>query len=297
MIFWEFAIYSNHFMTKHLVVLSVFLILSCTNFGQLKHIADFPNALEEVSGILYAQDSTIWALEDGGNKDEIYKVDFKGDILKTFKVKNAKNEDWEDITKDKEGNVYIADTGNNDNDRKDLVIYKLPDPEKEKGDKIDAEKIEFYYPEQQEFPPKKENRNYDVEAIFHAGNKLYLVTKNRTNPFDGKALIYSVPDTKGKHAAELVGSFQVCTDWKTCQITSISISPNGKKIIAISNGKIFLFEDFILDDFSKGVLSTIDLGVRTQLESVCFMDDNTLLLADEASHGSGGNLYSYTLSN
>ncbi|CAN0605172.1 unnamed protein product, partial [Ectocarpus sp. 12 AP-2014] len=100
-------------MTKTIFVFFTFLILSCSNFGQLKHVADFPNKLDEVSGILYCKDSTIWAIEDGGNDDEIYKVDFKGDILKTFKVKNAKNEDWEDITKDKEGNIYIADTGNN----------------------------------------------------------------------------------------------------------------------------------------------------------------------------------------
>ncbi len=283
-------------MAKHILVFSLFLILSCANFGQLKHVADFPNSLDEVSGIFYAQDSTIWALEDGGNKDKIYKVDFTGNILKTFKVKNAKNKDWEDIATDKEGNVYIADTGNNDNDRKDLVIYKLPDPEIEKGDKIDAEKIEFYYPEQKKFPPKKANRFYDVEALFHAGSKLYLVTKNRANPFNGEAYIYSLPDTGGKYEATLVGTMKVCEDWKTCQITAITISPAQKKIVALGYGKLFVFTNFMMDDFSKGTMTTIDLGVRTQLESICFADENTLLLADEVSHGSGGNLYSYQLS-
>ncbi len=120
-------------MTKPLFVFATFLIISCSNFGQLKHVADFPNTLDEVSGILFVEDSTIWAIEDGGNKDEIYKVDFNGDILKTFEVKNAKNIDWEDITKDQNGNIYIADTGNNGSDRKNLVIYKIPNPEIEKG--------------------------------------------------------------------------------------------------------------------------------------------------------------------
>ena len=282
-------------VTKQLSILTVFLTVSCTNFGQLKFVADLPNKLDEVSGIFYVNDSTIWALEDSGNKDEIYKVDFKGKILKSFKVKNAKNEDWEDFAKDNDGHVYIADTGNNDNDREDLVIYKLPDPEKEKGDKIDAEKIEFYYPEQEQFPPKKEERNYDVEALFHFNEKLYLITRNRADPFDGNATIYTVPDTKGNYAATLIGTVNICADWETCQVTGIAISPNGKKIAALSHGKLFVFTDFTLDDFSKGRMKTIDLGARTQLESICFMDNSNLLLADEVSHGSGGNLYSYQL--
>jgi hypothetical protein len=283
-------------MTKPLFVFATFLIVSCTNFGQLKHVADFPNALDEVSGILYVQDSTIWAIEDGGNKDEIYKVDFNGDILKTFEVKNAKNNDWEDITKDQNGNIYIADTGNNNSDRKDIVIYKIPNPEIEKGNKIDAEKIEFYYPEQKKYPPNKANRNYDVEAVFHSKDKLYLMTRNRADPFAGNASIYTVPDTNGKYAATLVGSINICKDWKTCQITGIAISPDKKKIVALSYGKLFVFTDFTLDDFSRGTMSTIDIGARTQLESICFVNDTTLLLADEVSHGGGGNLYIYQLS-
>jgi sugar lactone lactonase YvrE len=35
------------------------------------------------------------------------------------------NIDWEDITKDKDGNLYVGDFGNNDNERKDLCIYKI----------------------------------------------------------------------------------------------------------------------------------------------------------------------------
>lgn len=282
-------------MTRSIFVLLLFLFQSCSNFGQVKHLADLPKKLDEVSGVLYGKDSTVWVLEDSGNKDVIYKVGFSGDILKTFKVKNAKNKDWEDLAQDSIGNVYIADTGNNHNDRKDLVIYKIPNPEEEKGDKIDAEKIEYYYPEQQKFPPKAVNRNFDVEALFHANNKLYLVTKNRAHPFDGKALIYTVPDTKGKHVATLVGNITICNDRETCQITSISISPDKNKIIALTYGKLFLFENFHLDDFSKSTIVNIDLGLRTQLESVCFVDDSTLLLIDEVSNGRGGNLYSYRI--
>lgn len=282
-------------MFRTLSVLGVFLTVSCSNFGQLKFVAQLPDQLNEVSGLVQLKDSTVWAVADSGNPDNIYQVDYRGNLLKTFKVKNAKNKDWEDLTKDDRNNIYIADTGNNANDRKDLVIYKIPNPEIEKGDKIDAVKIEFSFPEQKEFPPKKWDLYYDTEAIFYAKNKLYLVTRNRAHPFDGNALLYTVPNTQGKHMAKRIGKINFCKDLETCQITSIAISPNREKIVALGKGKLFVFTDFTLDDFSKGALTTIDLGTRTQLESVCFVTDKLLLLADEKSNGTGGNLYSYTL--
>jgi len=281
------------------IILSTLLFIatlsSCTNYGQLKVITDLPNSLEENSGLATFGDSTVWVVEDNGNKDEIYQVNFKGEINKSLKVKNGDNDDWEDLTSDTFGNLYIADIGNNGNHRKNLVIYKLPNPTKEPGDKIDAEQIEFYYPDQKDFPPRDSGLFYDAEALFHHGNKLYIVTKNRSKPFNGEAHIYSLPDTKGTYEASFVGSFVPCTDWKICQITSMDISPNGDKIVALSYGKLFIFTDFSWDDFSKGKMQEIDLGSRTQLESVCFLNEDTLLVSDERSHGTGGNLYSYSL--
>ena len=273
----------------------LFIISSCSNYGQLKIITDLPGSLKEISGMVTYGDSTVWVLEDNGNKDEIYQVNFKGDILKSLKVKNGDNDDWEDMAKDLDGNLYIGDFGNNGNYRKNLIIYKVPNPTIEPGDKIDAEQIKFYYPDQKEYPPKKDKLLYDAESLFHYNGKLYIVTKNRSNPFSGEAHIYTVPDKKGSYEAELVGKFTPCTDWKICQITSIDISPKGDKIVALSYGKLFIFSDFTWKDFSKGKIEEIDLGARTQLESVTFLDEHTLLISDERSHGTGGNLYSFTL--
>ena len=281
------------------IVLSTFLVLSvftsCSNYGQLKVIADLPGSLDENSGLATYGDSTVWVIEDGGNKDEIYQINLRGDILKSLKVKNGDNQDWEDLTTDKAGNLYIGDIGNNANKRKDLIIYKLPNPTIEPGDKIDAVKIKLHYPDQKDFPPKKEGLFYDSEAIFHHDGKIFIVTKNRSKAFTGEAHIYSVPDTKGTYEATLIGSFTPCKDWKICQITSIDISPKGDRIVALSYGKLFIFTDFTWDDFTKGNMQDIDLGARSQLESVCFLNDDTLLISDEKAHSEGGNLYTYSI--
>ena len=276
-------------------LLVFFLLQSCVNHGQLTIIEKLPKKLKENSGIVSYSEGTAWFIEDNGNSDNIYKTDFKGNIIQQLDLKNGKNGDWEDLTKDKKGNLYIGDFGNNANDRKDLVIYKLPNPESEKGDKIRAEKIFFSYPEQKEFPPRREELFFDAEAFFHFDEHLYIFTKNRTNPFTGETFIYKVPDHIGTYEAELIGKISLGTDWDTCRITSAAISSNGKIIVLLSYGKLWLISDFSEDNFSEGRIEDVDLGVRTQLESVCFINDKTLLLSDEERDDTGGNLYSYIL--
>lgn len=282
-------------MNKYTSIFLLLLFVGCTNYGQLKFISKLPEKLNENSGMITYEDSSAWFIEDNGNSDNIYKTNFKGDFIKQFDVKNAKNVDWEDLTKDKEGNLYIGDFGNNDNKRKNLAILKLPNPEIEKGDKINAKAINFHYPEQLKFPPKKNALLYDAEAFFHFKGHLYIFTKNRTSPFTGETLIYKVPDTPGSYEAKLIGKLTLCKDWDICRITAAAISPDEKNIVLLSYGKLWKLTNFSESDFSKVALTEIDLGIRTQLESVCFKDANSLLLSDEVRDKKGGNLYSYTL--
>ena len=270
-------------------------LVSCSNYGQLKYITKLPKKLDENSGIVSLEQHKIWLIEDNGNTDEVFEVNFEGQLLRKFKVTNAKNTDWEDLTKDDDGNLYISDTGNNANKRKDLVIYKIPDPTKEAGDKIAAEKIEFSYPEQKEFPPKAKDFKFDAEALFYYSGQLYLITKNKARPFYGDAQLYSIPAIKGKHKARLLGSFKLCRDAAWCSVTAAAISPDKRKIVLLGYGKIWVISDYQEDAFTAGKIKTINHGATTQLEAVCFLTNDTILLSDEQRHGSGRNLYSYTL--
>ncbi|WKB83084.1 hypothetical protein QYR09_08575 [Cellulophaga lytica] len=282
-------------MKKYVGLSCLLLLVGCSNYGQLKVVANMPEEFKEVSGLVSTGQNSLWLVEDKGNKDELYNVDEKGNWQKTLKVKNGKNHDWEDLTKDDNGNVYIGDFGNNASDRDNLEILKVPNPDNEKGDDIEAEKIEFSYPEQTDFSPKKKELLYDAESLFYWNNSLFIITKNRATPFNGEAFIYKIPATKGKYKAELVGSFMAGTDERTSRITSAAISPDKKTIVLISNGMLWSFTNFTTDNFTKGTVKAVDLGVRTQLESVCFITNNTLYLADEYHKKTGGNLYVYTL--
>ena len=92
--------------------------------------------------------------------------------------------------------MYIGDFGNNANERKNLNIYKVPNVNSGSGDKIEAEKISFHYPEQKKFPPKKSKMSFDCEAFFHHNDFLYLITKDRTRPYSGKGLYIQSPRAK-----------------------------------------------------------------------------------------------------
>lgn len=285
-------------MKKYLLLLLWGTIISCaSNYGQLTYVTKLPHKLTENSGMVPAKDSTVWFVMDRGNPDKIYQVNYKGDLVKELKVKNAKNNDWEDMARDENGNVFIGDFGNNSNNRKNLAIYKIPDPNEENADDIEAQKIEFNYPEQTHFPPKKSKMFYDAEAFFYYRNNFYIITKNRTQPFNGEALLYKVPAVEGNHKAQYLGSF-IPPKGKNRQVTSADISPDGKTIVLLGTGTLWVFTDYVLDNFiSNGTLKTIDLGVYTQLESVSFTNNNTLLLSDEESAKTGRNLYSFVLGN
>ena len=56
-----------------------------------------------------AKDSTFWVHNDGGNKAELFEIDRKGKLLTTLPLPKAKNIDWEEITRDEKGNIYVGD--------------------------------------------------------------------------------------------------------------------------------------------------------------------------------------------
>ncbi|MFC4221002.1 hypothetical protein [Flagellimonas marina] len=265
-----------------------------THYGKLSHLGDFPSKLKEVSGMAI-HSGDIWVVEDSGNKDKIYKIDQKGSITKSLKIDHAKNEDWEDLAMDIEGNLYIGDFGNNANRRKNLTIYRVSRAQLKKKEP-NAEKIEFRYPEQKDFPPQKDSLLFDTEGFFHWKDHLYIFTKNRTRPYSGETLIYRVPDEEGEYDAELLGSITLCKSQDHCSVTGADISADGKTIALLGYGFIFLVTDFELPNFDSASIQIIDFDSNTQTESIGFLNEKTLLIADEKNKTTGGGkLYSYSI--
>jgi len=280
-----------------LITISIALI-ACQqqSSNDLKELYSLPKKLKEVSGITYfPSNNLVYTLEDSGNKNVIYALNSEGKLDKTITITNVTNVDWEDITKDKNDNIYIGDFGNNDNERRDLCIYKVNKKELNKDLAVAEYKVSFSYPEQTEFPPKKKELFYDVEGFFEHENYFYLFTKNRSKNFDGTAFIYKIPNASGTQKAIKIGEFKTCDNYNHCVLTSATISPDGKKVVLLSHDKIVLFKDFKGDLFHKGTQTEIKLNHFSQKEAIVFKDNNTLLIADEKTNKVGGNMYEFKL--
>lgn len=285
-------------MKKTFLLAISIVLLACQqqSNSDLKTTFSLPKKLKEVSGITYFPETNlIYTLEDSGNKNEIYAINSEGKLNKTIAITNAQNVDWEDITKDKNGNIYIGDFGNNDNERQDLCIYKVAQNELNKEDAVAEYKISFSYPEQTEFPPKKKELFYDVEGFFEYQNYFYLFTKNRSKNFDGTAFIYKILNAPGIQKATKIGEFKTCDNYNHCVLTSATISPDGKKVVLLSHDKIVLFKDYPGDLFNKGTQTEIHLNHFSQKEAIVFKDNTTLLIADEKTNKVGGNVYEFKL--
>ncbi len=279
------------------ITISLFIFLFCSFFlnGQeLRTLTKLPKVVNESSGMEITGPNRIWTLNDSGGKAELYLCDTTGQLIRTLKIANAKNRDWEDMTQDDQGNFYIGDFGNNNNQRKDLTIYKIPNPEQSQADFTQAEIITFSFEDQQAFPPPKSELNFDCESMIWKDGHLYLFSKHRSFPMATK--LYRIPDAPGDYIAKKISSFQTSgpdeTDLFNHWITAADISPDGSKVCLISSGKIWIFYDFEGDDFFSGKHKRIDLSDSSQREAVVFVSNTQLYITDEEWFGGiGRNLY------
>lgn len=267
----------------------------------LKTLCRLPAVAAESSGIELTGPNEIWTLNDSGGLPELYRCDTLGNLVQTVAVNGAENADWEDLARDDAGNFYIADVGNNNNDRQNLRIYKVPNPKTAINGAVDAQIITLRYDDQTEFPPPADELNFDCEALaWHAGY-LYLFSKNRTLPV--KTSLYRVPDQPGDYVAAKMGTFDTGgnstddADLYSYWITAAAFSPDGSRLALLSHDRIWLFYQFTGDDFFGGKLKIEELDHSSQKESVAFADNSTLYLTDEywSFIHTGGNLYRFGL--
>jgi len=155
--------------------------------------------LDEASGIEIDKNGLLWAINDQGNSNDVFCFDSDGILLKKIKIDDSINIDWEDLTLDQKDNLFIGNFGNNENDRKDLSIYKIKGFSSTDKNYVKSKKIEFSFQNQKKFPPKKAKMHFDVEAFFAYKDSLYLFSKDRSTPFEGITNLYKLPTKKGEY--------------------------------------------------------------------------------------------------
>ncbi|WP_255594112.1 hypothetical protein [Pontibacter sp. HSC-14F20] len=247
--------------------------------GKLVRMGTLRSPIGESSGVEFIPERDAYITHnDAGNKPHLYLIDRKGKLIETIKL-NLPNVDWEDLALDSKGNIYIADTGNNNNKRKELAIYKL---QLDKPEQIEA--IRYTYEDQKAFPPSKKDMNYDVEAIFWQGGKLYLVSKDRGRKETAK--VYELPDSGGQYKAKLLGSHKLGVP-----VTGAASNADGSRVALVSEGGLHIFQNVGEPAaFYKGDYQKVNIKEAGQTEAVAFENENTLVITSE-----DGGLFRYSL--
>ncbi len=262
-----------------LLILAVLLTSSCQT-GKLTVIADLPSSLKETSAIETTSNSKLlWVIEDAGNKNNLYGLNTNGDIIIDLDIDNIQNIDWEDLTSDSEGNIYIGDFGNNTKKRKNFTIYKVSQPDKA-DESTTAQVISFKLPDTM--------KSEDFESFFLYNEAFYIFSKDHK-----KCELIKVPNEIGNHEAVYISEIKL--KGKHTKVTSADISDDGKLVVLLNHDKLWKLSGYTGDDFFNGTLERIDFEHDSQKEGINIIGKNEVLITDEKTKHEGGNIYRFDL--
>lgn len=244
----------------------------------VQRLVPLPGNVPESSGVAVSRlDPTVfWTHNDSGGDPRIFAVDPIGELLGMVDVTGAKNNDWEDIESAPcaDGNcLFIADIGDNGGDRKDIEIYRVPEPRPQQGRTQTATRFIVEYPEDAQ----------DAEGFFVLpGERMYIVTKGN----DGPIAIYAVPEdiepeneTKLEHIRDLSAGGVPLAD----RVTAASASPDGRVVGIRTRTALLLYdaEDLVNGEEVEPINVNLQSLGEPQGEGVAFGPNGTLVLTSE----------------
>ena len=274
-----------------LSVLAVVALVHCRHGFSLREGGVGRLGFFESSGLVKSRthEGTYWTHADSAAPPVIIAIDGQGRTLGEFRLDGVENRDWEDIAVDDQGSLYIGDIGNNANTRKDLVVYRVREPETMvRTGTVEVEaKIHFRFPDQLEFPPG--SLDFDAESLFWHAGRLYLLTKHRSN---NHTKLYRFPSLDGRTEVilERISEFDLGVRHSRFggMVTAADIRPQGDFLAVLSYDAVFLFrtpEEG--DDFLSTLHKRIDLDFLTvkQCEAIAW-DGDALVITNETAASS-----------
>ncbi len=247
--------------------------------GHLTVVSVIPNNLKEASAIEIVEGSELmWMIEDAGNKNNLYGLDQNGSIVKDFDIDNVQNIDWEDLTSDDNGNIYIGEFGNNSKKRKRFAIFKISNILNHKDKNINAKVISFELP--------KKIKSKDFESFFIYKDHFYLFSKA-----EKQCELFRVPNVEGHHIATFISKLKL--KGKNTKVTSADISKDGATVVLLNHDKMLVLKDYESDNFFSGQLTIHPFKHDSQKEGITIVGENHVLINDERDDHEGGKVYSF----
>ena len=236
-----------------------------------------PKVINETSGLEIINEVFI-THNDSGGEPSLYFFNLNGEIINSIKLEEESfweiyNNDWEDITADKDY-IFIADTGNNFGNRDNLNIIKV-----RTSDFSVESKIDISYEDQQTFLPRPKHK-YDAEALFLIEDKIAVLSKDRSNLFTDLYLIDKESNSKQALESKItynVNSLITGGDYNKDMSLLALVSYNSK-----GNQFLILFENFNLENLAENKFRKFKIPLeRAQIEAIKIIDNKTFWITSE----------------
>jgi hypothetical protein len=244
--------------------------------------------LSESSGVAASRrhPGVLWTLNDSGHAPWIFATDTLGRDLGAFRVTGADDGDWEAIALGPCGRrecLYIADTGDNDENRRQVRIYRVPEPAVPASSPTTppADVLELRYPD----GPR------DVEAaLVGSDGTIFLFSKGR----HGGAWAYRIParawTQRGTVVAEALGKLPIATGGLGNLVTDATLSPTGDRVAIRTYLAVFLFTLTRRNTLLPLGIACDATGLQLQGEGISWLDDNEMVLTSEGGFGTPGTI-------
>jgi hypothetical protein len=286
---------------KYLFLLTIFNIQYLHSQTLNENVlCNLPSVINESSGLERDSAGNFWSHNDSGGEPKLYYFNENGTLLSTVKISNAENMDWEDIALSSNGRIFIGDFGNNGNDREDLKILIININNLIPGFNLrSASIINFSYAEQTAFPPDDTQKNFDAEAMVYRNDSIYIFTKNRTLPFDGKCYQYCFPAVAGTYEISRSDTLYIPGGEVESRVVGADFDSVTNKLALLTSTKVLIFNSTTSNDLISSNSGSLSFGNITQKEGICWGDSCKLYVTDEyiAAFNLGGKLYKAELCN
>jgi hypothetical protein len=232
--------------------------------------------VSEASGIALSRRTPgiIWSHNDSG-EPVVFAFDTSGKARGRVQVTGASVDDWEDLAVGPcaQGScLFIADIGDNNRGRRQITIYRVPEPRPDDRATAPAEALPAVYPD----GPR------DAEALFVASSgQLFLISKAAART----TALYRL----GQPVAGRAGTLELVTKLPLDRVTGAGASPDGDLVAVRTNEELFLYRRQELARGSNAQPRRFDLAAlrEPQGEGVAFGADGLIYLAGEDGTAGG----------
>lgn len=263
----------------HIILLLILMSFSHGLSAQanVQELGNLPTTVSETSGLLFHNGRLI-THNDSGNTPQLFEIDtLTLEITRTITLTNAENVDWEDLAQDNEA-IYVGDFGNNVGTRENLVIYRITKEMYEAANTVQAERINFRYPDQVDFS-NTGNSDWDAEAFIVLDDRLVVFTKQWES---NGTVAYSIPKTPGVHIAERLAEFD-----SNGLVTGATYNPISDVLFLIGYSSILGPFTLRIDAPNIGsIFGTAPTkipfgGGLAQIEGITYVDVDTYFVSSE----------------